>query len=472
MKLLNTTSTRNKILLLIAALFTATFSQAQNGTESPYSRYAIGDLQYNGFARQIAMGGIGAALNSGSYINFDNPASFAHIHITTFETAVRGDVIRFSNSEKTQTNKGGTLGYLALGFPVINGTWGASAGLIPYSNTGYDLKATSEIYNPNDTLTFPYNTLYKGNGNLSRIYFGNGIAPFYRSIERFRVSARYQKLLETNDTLEIKKIEARKKVLKNLSFGITGSYLFGSLSKSRKVEFSSASNLFNTGITEQTAYGDFYFNYGIQYSYTTKKNLKWSLGISGAASTKIKGTKDVLWYNYTTSAFETEEIRDTVYYNGSLKGTTIIPQNWLAGFALQKGEKWMAGADFSMQDWSKYESFGIKEKLANSYKFSMGGQYVPVAGKLNYRAGFKYARTYLDIKETSINDMSASLGIGIPLRLSQIERRVSENRPMIHFTVEAGQRGTLENNLLKEQYLRIYVGLTLNELWFIKRKFD
>lgn len=471
MKLLNTTKTAAKFFL-VALFFITGAAVAQNGTESPYSRYAIGDLQYNGFARQIAMGGIGAALNSGSYINFDNPASFAHIHITTFETAVRGDIIRFSNSEKSQTNKGGTLGYLALGFPVINGTWSSSVGLIPYSNTGYDLKDAGEIYNPADSITYPYDILYKGNGNLSRIYFGNGIAPFFRSVDRFHRSQKYQDLLAANDTLQIQKIEHRKKIMRNFSLGANVSYLFGTLSKSRKIEFSSAASLFNTAITDQTAYGDIYLNYGLQYSYTCKNNLKLNVGLAGSASSKISGTKDVIWYNYTTTAFETEDIRDTVYYNANLKGKTLIPQNWLAGFVLQKGEKWLAGADFSMQDWSKYESFGVKEKLANSYKFSAGGQYVPVEGRLNYRAGLKYAKTYLDLKSTSVNDMSVSVGMGIPLRLSQIERRVAENRPMIHFTIEAGQRGTIENSLIKEQYLRLYFGLTLNELWFIKRKFD
>jgi hypothetical protein len=102
----------------------------------------------------------------------------------------------------------------------------------------------------------------------------------------------------------------------------------------------------------------------------------------------------------------------------------------------------------------------------------MGGQYTPVEGGVNYRAGIKYAQTYLDLKNTKINDMGVSLGIGVPLRLSQIDRRILENHPMVHFSLEAGQRGTKENSLIREQYLRFYIGLTLNELWFIKRKYD
>ncbi|HQO87226.1 MAG TPA: hypothetical protein PKX84_06200, partial [Bacteroidia bacterium] len=46
---------------------------AQTGTETPYSRYGIGELLNSGFARQSAMGGLGAAFQSSSAVNFSNP---------------------------------------------------------------------------------------------------------------------------------------------------------------------------------------------------------------------------------------------------------------------------------------------------------------------------------------------------------------------------------------------------------------
>jgi hypothetical protein len=43
----------------------------------------------------------------------------------------------------------------------------------------------------------------------------------------------------------------------------------------------------------------------------------------------------------------------------------------------------------------------------------------------------------------------------------------------INIGVELGQRGTKENNLIQEQFVRILIGFTLNDnSWFRKRKYD
>jgi len=35
-----------------------------------------------------------------------------------------------------------------------------------------------------------------------------------------------------------------------------------------------------------------------------------------------------------------------------------------------------------------------------------------------------------------------------------------------------GKRGNKDENILEESYFKIYLGLTFNDQWFIKRKFD
>jgi len=42
----------------------------------------------------------------------------------------------------------------------------------------------------------------------------------------------------------------------------------------------------------------------------------------------------------------------------------------------------------------------------------------------------------------------------------------------LNLSLDAGQRGTLNNGLLRETYYRVYMGITLSDLWFIKRKYD
>lgn len=451
---------------LCILLFTISTSQAQTGIATPYSRYAIGDLLFNGFARQSAMGGIGAAYKNGSAVNFSNPASYSALRITTFETAIRGEYSKISNSSESQINKGATLGYMSLGFPVIKDNWGASLGLIPFSITGYDLVSNDNPVVNNDTVT--YDAKYTGKGGVSRFYIGNGFAPFSKALDKFRASKKYQRMLSDLDTNGVHKTERKLKLVKGISFGFNASYLFGSVDKQRRVVFSDA-YYFNDKVVDNTAYGDFYFDYGIMYDYEFKNDYKLSVGISGAASTNVKARRDVLWTIYRGTSFESDV--DTVYQVKNLKGKTIIPETWNAGFVLQKGERWLVGADYALQNWSKYSSFGVKDNLVNSYRFSLGGQYSPKE-KLAFRAGYRYSKTYLELKSTPVNDNAISLGVGVPVRLSSSERRLLENKTMLHFTVEAGQRGSTSNNLIKQQYLRLYIGITANELWFIKRKYD
>jgi hypothetical protein len=92
--------------------------------------------------------------------------------------------------------------------------------------------------------------------------------------------------------------------------------------------------------------------------------------------------------------------------------------------------------------------------------------------RAQYRAGINYTKTYLDLRNTDINDYSISLGTGLPIRLTQSERRDEDIKTLLHFAIVGGQKGTTDNNLLKEQYVKFYVGITFNERWFQKRKYD
>jgi Outer membrane protein transport protein (OMPP1/FadL/TodX) len=449
----------------------AVTSKAQTGTETPYSRYGIGELLFNGFANQSAMGGIGAAYHNASAINFSNPASYASTRISTFETAIRGELAKATTSSVSENKKGTLLNYLSLGFPVMKDNWGASFGLIPVSASGYNLKTTSSVNNVNDTVNSTYDVLYNGKGGLSRFYLGNGFAPWSKGLEKFYKSANYQQLLAANDTVAINKLVRNKKLLKGISFGFNASYLFGSLSNERRVRYNSSAFI-NTKITDNVSYSDFYFDYGFIYEYEFKNNYKLSVGASAAAGTNIKGRQDFLWALVSSSSIESNI--DTVQFIEGRQGKTFIPASVTAGFMLKKGEKWLVGADYSIQQWSKFRSFNATksdDKLKDSYKISLGGQYAPTE-KLAYRAGFRYGKSYLNLNNTAINDYAVSAGLGIPVRLSSAERRLYDNKTMLHFTVEAGQQGTTSNNLIRKDYVRFYVGITANELWFIKRKYD
>ena len=74
-------------------------------TETPYSRYGIGELLNSGFARQSAMADWEQPFRSSSAVNFSNPASYSSIRISTFETALRGELAQTSTSDLKQTKR-------------------------------------------------------------------------------------------------------------------------------------------------------------------------------------------------------------------------------------------------------------------------------------------------------------------------------------------------------------------------------
>ncbi|QQR96293.1 MAG: outer membrane protein transport protein [Bacteroidota bacterium] len=416
---------------------------AQTGTETPYSRYGIGELLNSGFARQSAMGGLGAAFQSSSAVNFSNPASYSSIRISTFETALRGELAQTSSSDLKQTKKRNFAQLSIFRFSGDERQLGCQLGLIPVSSTGYNLKEPVQVVNPNDTITTDFTKYYEGKGGLSRFYIGNGFAPYSKTLDKYYASQHYKDLKEKGDTATINKEVRWRKIVKGFSAGFNASYLFGSLNNIRRVKFSNSAFI-NTKITESTAYADFYFDYGIQYRYDFNEDNKLIIGISGAGGTNIKGRRDVLWTLVSSSDFEANI--DTVSLSENEKGKAFIPSFINAGFMFQQGEKWLMGAEYATQQWSRYKAFNSNQNLKDSWRISAGAQYMPT-NKLAYRAGIKVEQSYINLNDSRVNDYSLSLGVGVPVRLTSTERRLFDNRTMLHFSIEGGQLGTTSNNL-------------------------
>lgn len=127
-------------------------------------------------------------------------------------------------------------------------------------------------------------------------------------------------------------------------------------------------------------------------------------------------------------------------------------------------------ADLSIQDWSNYRLLGESDSLANSMRLTGGIQFVADYDALNnywklvkFRFGGKYEQSYLQLYNTQLNEKSISFGLGLPLLKTNSE---------INLSIEVGQRGTVTNNLIKEQFLRFQIGLSLSDIWFVKRKYD
>lgn len=417
---------RSYTFIFIAFFLLVFQAGAQTGTLSPYSRYGIGELQFRGFAYQRAMGGIGAAIQGAGKLNFLNPASYASDTLTTAEIGADGMLEKLSDASYSIKKKNANLSYLSLGFPVVKKVWGLSIGIIPYSAIGYELREKKET--PVDA-----NYFYSGSGGINRFYLGNG----------FNIG-------------------------KNFSVGFNASYLFGSMNRVRRIEFLQSGYSHNR-YTNTITVSDIYLDYGMQYRFNLKNEYRLLAGISGSNSTKINATRNVLWDNYILPAAEPRPI-DTVLFTENEKGTITFPLNFNGGLYLTKNNKWGIGIDMNYQNWSNYQSFGSVESLDKSLRAALGAQWMPdhksirYFNRAEYRLGGYFNKGFLELKNTSINDYGLTAGIGLPLRKSF--------QSMINISFEFGKRGTTADNLVQERYGRLFIGITFNEDWFHKRKYD
>ena len=114
--------------------------------------------------------------------------------------------------------------------------------------------------------------------------------------------------------------------------------------------------------------------------------------------------------------------------------------------------------------------FDESDDLANSMRICGGMQYTPeynsitkYSKRVDYRFGLSYTNTPLQFGDNQLQEMSVSFGFGIP---------VKKSRTKYDFSCILGKRGTTEDNLIEEQFVRLGLSVSYDGVWFVKRKYD
>ncbi|WP_227256081.1 OmpP1/FadL family transporter [Pedobacter sp. MR2016-19] len=420
------------ILVLVCGLS----AQAQVTTSSPYSRYGLGNIKGSLLPQFRAMGGISTAVSKVTgfnNINMQNPASYAGISLTTIDIGMSASVTSLTRNNLSESSFNSTFSHLAFAAPVTRRS-ALSFGILPYSDLGYNYRNTVKV----DTTTL--NQLYEGEGGLSKAYLGYG----YRFGDHLRIGGNLE-------------------------------YIFGNLQTSRATEFSSAGS-YNAKLQTKNSVAGLSYSYGIQYDFTLGKKTIVTLGYSGSTSGKINSTLTSYATLYTRDQDGNESTAaDTLNTVNNGKSNLTLPLTHNFGIAIQQNDKWLIGADFRMGKWSATSINNVNQGLQDSWGASLGGQWTPDAfsynsylKRIDYRIGVNYDKTYIKIGNQDIKQMGASLGFGFPLPTANGGTAFYK----INFTTELGQRGTLNNNLVKEQYINFHLGFTLNDTWFRKYRVD
>ncbi len=428
--------------IFIVALSLQSWGQAT--TNSPYSRYGIGVLRSESFNQNFALGGAGLGFRSNNSLNLLNPASYSEISITTVEFGVTNNALWLSNGTQSQFQNNAYIDHIAFGFPVINNKWGMSFGMLPYSNVGYDYEnESSSIVGP-DTISMNY--YYKGDGGLNKVYFGNAL--------KFKVDS-----------------------TSNISFGANASLIFGSINADKKAIYSDLPNSFNLWQITKTSVADFNFDAGVQYQKTfiNAKEEKYNLTI-GATYTlgrELKAKNSELLRTFKGNV-DFGSLRDTILNVEEQAGIIELPAQIGVGIAFEKQNKWTLLLDYKTTAWDKVEN---SEAAFYQYKMSHsingGFEFIPKYDAFNnyfkrikYRIGARYKTSYLSFNDKDINEYGITFGLSLPMK------RTDTAIPGLNFGVEYGKRGTIEAGLVEEKFVNFNLGITINDRWFIKRKYD
>lgn len=414
-------------------------SQAQDLGNSPYSRIGLGELSSApGNIRNFGMGNVGVATPNGANAQVQNPALLYYVNRVSFEMAGSGQVKSISNAQESKTAGNGGLTYLALSVPVTK-FWRSAIGLRPFSAVNYSTSQRSMARN----TTTPVLLGNSGEGIISEAYFSNGV-----------------------------------RLLKGLTVGVTGSYLFGAIDKNAYSQLQDSLGVANgtqVVFNEHINYSDLVFKSGISYRQSLGKKVNATLaGVYGFETQLDAKVKSLLLHRRSSDQFvitETPLSADAI-----TKRQVTLPGFWEAGLSFDNANSWVIGAEVSARNWSAYQGEGA-EKLRNSLRLGIGGEYVPDATSVDsylkrvaYQAGFSYNKTPYFDKGQQINDKSVHAGLSLPI--GSVPRPPEYNQSFINLGLAVGQQGTTSNGLIQEKYVRFMIGLTLNSSWFIKPKFE
>jgi long-subunit fatty acid transport protein len=422
-----------KIVVSFCLLISLT-ALAQEGTSSPYSFYGIGDVKFKGTVENRSMGGLNVFPDS-IHINLQNPAQLASLKRTNFSVGITYGNTKSKTETQTDKARRTSFDYLAIGVPLKK--FGLGFGLIPYSSVGYKIQSITENV-VSATETRKLTNQYYGIGGVNKVFVGIGFA-----------------------------------LTKKINFGADVQYNFGTIKTTNTTTLTINDDFVQDGTKELNSSELKGFNFDLGLTYQTKINKKLSLfssiNYSPQYSLSVNNTRVIETFQSLSTAGGT-----TSSVVADVPDTTIkIPSKLSFGSGFGEVKKWLVGAEVTLLNTSITNNRFTDisgASFENAVRYSIGGYFIPnynsftsYVKRITYRGGIRYENTGLVIQNKSITDFAGNIGIGLPLKGS-----VSN----LNIGLEVGKRGTKYNNLVEENYVNLTIGLSLSDLWFVKRKFD
>jgi len=376
-------------------------------------------------------------------INLANPASLSGLPARsfTFDVGMTGSNVYLrqrSGGELLRTSFNTfNISNVTIAFPVAK-KLGLALNVSPYSEVGYNIQTDNESHLADLGVMRYY---YNGEGDVNEAKAALGWEP-----------------------------------VKNLSVGVDVNYLWGYINRSYEayiIPYTAVGDYRRMRASTTENIGRVYASLGVQYTPLLTAKTRLTLGatyrMGGALNSAVRDYIET--YN---------EVSQDVVRDNQFTSPLYIPQKIGVGAFFHR-QKWAAGLDWTYEDWARQNApdAGNDLKYVNVSTLRLGGRYTPnrydIRGKvasffnrITYKGGVVVGSNYFSLKGVPLRERAVTLGIEMPFR--------AETVSTLSLGVEYGRRGTLASGLVKENYFKVNVGITLfgkdYDYWFEKRKYD
>lgn len=411
---------------------------AQSLGNSPYAAFGIGDIKYDNSVETSAMGGINTAYvwDFNNSFNFKNPAANSNLELTSLRVQATNENQFFkSNYNNMNVTKHSTyLSNISIAFPISQ-KLKFGFGYQPYSSKKYNILKVSE------------------DNNRSNYFFGDG------TLNTIQAAFGYQ-------------------INKEFAVGIRSNFYFGKLSDTE--EFRDSNSTLINGYETSTKIKSFNFTIGSTYQKKLKNEKKLTLGAT---------------YTFgTTGDLNTKYVNSTYYYVSDQKENynevqsviskdkNLIPMEASLGVGYGQEAKWFASAQLDYKKGTTTNFLGTPFVYNDSYRISAGGWFLPNYNdfrnyfkRVVYRYGVFYEKGSLNINEQglsnkngkNINQFGLTLGATLPFQKSN-----AINMSGVDLGLEFGKKGTLQSNLILQNFINFKVGINFSDKWFRKNEYN
>jgi hypothetical protein len=417
-----------KTIALSAILFSTTYIQAQEN--SPYSRYGLGNIKQTENVSNRGMGGVSIADDNSLIANPTNPATYTGLKMTSYQFSVEGSSVNIKNATGANRTGATSINYVNIGL-ALSKKMGMSFGLLPQTRSKYQMQ---------DVISLP------NVSQITRTYYGGG------GLQKIYIGAAYK--------------------LKDISLGFNTGYNFGNITNTTESEFTDTLKILSSFNSSRYTMGGVFWQVGALMNKAINEDYTVNIGFSYTGKQSIRAKRDQEWGSYI-GVLSAPDYSYKIDSSSDQKGKIIVPANLGVGFMLKNGDYWQVGADFTTSNWSNYSYDAKADSTNRTWYVKVGGSITPDVNSVNntfkrmtYRIGAYHGQDIFRFNNEPLKRSALTAGFGYPIR------RTNLSIGQVNFALEIGSRGTTNYGLVKETYKRFCVGLTLNDKWFVKRKYD